>query len=102
MTATPTPPHELDRPDAPALGGFAERGDGPAPLEMPRGPMGLWGALANVSVPSILARELPAADTTRFGTGATPFDYDPLLAVDLDVALDGGDDGSVGQDPGAC
>ena len=61
--------------------------------------MGLWGALATVSAPSVGARELPLADTARFGSGGTPFDYDPLLAVDLDVALDGGSMVSPGRIP---
>ena len=99
MTVTPTPHEELDRPDDPVRAGFAELGTGAAPFDMPRGPMGLWGALASVSAPSVGARELPLADTARFGSGGTPFDYDPLLAVDLDVALDGGVGGVAGPDP---
>ncbi|CAN5474092.1 hypothetical protein BH10ACT3_BH10ACT3_15330 [soil metagenome] len=49
---------------------------------------GLWGALALASTPSLVERALPVTDTTLFGLSATMFDYDPALAIDLDLALD--------------
>jgi hypothetical protein len=52
---------------------------------VPRGPRGLWGALAQASAPSVVARALPVIDTALIGVavGTTMFDYDPLLATSL-------------------
>lgn len=60
---------------------------------IPRGPRGLWSALASVSATSVCERALPTSDMSLLGSrpGGAMFDYDPDLAVslgdELDVAL---------------
>lgn len=57
---------------------------------VPRGPRGLWGALATVSTPRIDAKALPVVDIALLGAAArgTMFDYDPALAISLGEETD--------------
>lgn len=55
---------------------------------LPKGPTGLWGALALVSAPLASGRELPSMDLASVGSAPAMFDYDPSLATELDVAFD--------------
>lgn len=47
----------------------------------PRGPRGLWGALAGVVAPAVVARALPTTDPSVIVAPASMFDYDPSLAT---------------------
>jgi hypothetical protein len=57
---------------------------------VPRGPRGLWGALAQAAAPRVVARALPVIDTALIGVsaGSRMFEYDPLLATSLGEELD--------------
>ncbi len=62
----------------------------PARPGVPRGPRGLWNALASVSTASVSARTLPVFDLDLVGRrGVDPmFDYDASLAISLGDELD--------------
>jgi hypothetical protein len=72
----------LDTPDDPS-----------AVAGIPRGPRGLWDALASVSTPRIDDRALPVVDISLIGPSVTMtmFDYDPDLATSLGPELDPSD-----------
>lgn len=58
----------------------------------PKGPTGLLRALIDASTPHLTQRALPAMDTSIVAGGASLFDYDAALALDLDgegALLDG-------------
>lgn len=50
----------------------------------PKGPTGLMRALADASTPGLVERRLPIVDAAAVGAGASLFDYDAALALDLD------------------
>ncbi|HTN99683.1 MAG TPA: hypothetical protein VL068_03310 [Microthrixaceae bacterium] len=55
---------------------------------IPRGrSTGLLGALAMAIAPQAAVHTLPLTDLDELRDSETMFDYDPELAVDLDVAL---------------
>jgi len=61
---------------------------GAAVTSVPRGRgTGLWGSYALVDAPANGPRGLPVTDTSTLGSTGRMFDYDPALAVDLDLAL---------------
>lgn len=55
---------------------------------VPTGPKGLWGALARVTTPGVVDRQLPVSDMTH-PHGRSMFDYDHAAALPLgdDVAV---------------
>jgi hypothetical protein len=57
---------------------------GPGHVLTPKGPTGLLRALRAANNPDGAARALPIIDAATVGAGASLFDYDAALALDLD------------------
>ncbi len=53
----------------------------------PQGPTGLLRALADAATPGVTGRALPIVDATAVRSGASLFEYDAAMALDLDGEL---------------